>query len=626
MRAPILVVIFDFLVGSLLLFVVAPDAGYRAAPKPSGGEFVSTSEFSPAAVAAHYESAGAEWDALWTAQQLATATAKNEKLIADLGSAEGQLTDTGKALTATITQLEEEKKTARERAQEIADQKARLEEERLKRANLDKLFEAAQQEKQVAQRLLAETREKEADLAEKLKRSEITAEQHRLLSAEMKKERDAANQQALTATAQAAQLNTEIASLSKSIAVLTGTVVQTNTDLKNTFFAASAETQAAVRENTAALTTLTAATTAQNQQLQLDIGKLDKAVAALPEQMRQEIAPLQEMQANLTRQSDLLVQSTAQLSSVLSAEEVQNLQIQFRDLGAAQAALQKDLQAAADTASAALGGDTVKNIEAQITKLSDQQSNLGSSIEQIQARRQGPHKAVVGARFEVSISMEEEDNFDPNDRLSAKTYPLLFMAGNRRYLAAHKSSLKLDWDELVADGDLIALSVTYGRPPGDNRWSSPSGGHLLALAQEPRIILLEAVHPNASKVVALPLVGRDKIAAQGLSDVRIVKSSLGASIFSVEASVNFSRPGYLTVRRPAISFRDDLPVVGTKDLQPDIGDYLVTTDGALIGVMISDRDAYILDESDVTNIALRLPISDHAEFVKQAKALHSRTR
>ncbi len=42
--------------------------------------------------------------------------------------------------------------------------------------------------------------------------------------------------------------------------------------------------------------------------------------------------------------------------------------------------------------------------------------------------------------------------------------------------------------------------------------------------------------------------------------------------------------------------------------------------------MISDREAYILDESDVDEIRFRLPIAKpYEEFVRPAKALHSTT-
>jgi hypothetical protein len=387
MRPSILVVIFDFLVGSLLLFVVAPDVGDEAVPGQDSGDGAAAEEFSAAAIAAHFESSSTEWDREYLNSQLRAKQAENESLTARIRSVEGSLRETRNTIEETLS--------------------------------------------------------READLKEKLKQSQIAAQ-------EFQRQRDDANKRA------------------------------------------------------------------------------GEAITAAKE--------------------------------------------------------------------------------------------LAHSLD---ARSRGPYQAVVGSRCEVFISMEEEDTLS-NDRIEARVYPVLFAAGNRRFLATIRSSLKLDWDQLVGDGDIIALRVTYGKPPWeDNRWSANSPGPLLALNGDCRIILLEVKDAQASAMSARPLVGRNHVVAQGLKDTFLVKSTIGAPIFPITASVHQENKRYIRVNPPTVLVQDQIPFIpGDRSGTPEPGDHLVTVEGNLIGIMINNRFAYILDESDVDDIRFRLPLHDNSEFVKQAKALH----
>lgn len=210
-----------------------------------------------------------------------------------------------------------------------------------------------------------------------------------------------------------------------------------------------------------------------------------------------------------------------------------------------------------------------------------------------------------------------------NDRINARTYPVLFSAGNRRFLAATKSSLKLDWRELVSDGDIVSLSFTYGKPAGDNRWSAPIPGPLLSLSGEPKVILIEVKDTRVNAMAAFPLVGRDRVVAQGLRDTFVVKSTIEGSLFRVEASVDLANKRYVRVNPPSVPIRDQIPGIADRSVTPEAGDYLATSEGDLIGIMVSDRVAYILDESDIEEIRFRLPLNNNTEFVRKAKDLHN---
>lgn len=139
------------------------------------------------------------------------------------------------------------------------------------------------------------------------------------------------------------------------------------------------------------------------------------------------------------------------------------------------------------------------------------------------------------------------------------------------------------------------------------------------------MILTQIDDPRALSMPARPLVGRDRIITQGLKDVYVVKSTIGAPIFPVTGSVDQATKRYILVNPPVQRIQDQLPFKNNQTNTPESGDYLVTIEGDVIGIFLSERNAYILDDSDAEEICVSLPLGNNAEFVQQAKALHTRT-
>lgn len=440
MRPSLLIVIFDFLVSTLMLFIVAPDAGDRAVSIQPEGAPAPAEEFSVAEVTAHFKSSSAEWDRKWTDYQLRRAEEENRRITAELDATNKTMASTNQNLSATRSDLDSAKTIAEQRVRDVENAREQLRKKQSEVESLNAQSQMAQQSLEEAKKTIDETRAREEDLKQKLGHSQITAQ-------ELQRDKDT---------------------------------------------------------------------------LKIELDEANNRAAG-------------------------------------NRPSVSNL---------------------------------------------------------------GPDESVVGARCEVYLSMEEADVIS-NDRINAWTYPLLFSAGNRRFLAATTSSLKLDWRELVSDGDIISLTLTYGKPTGDNRWSAPIPGPLLSLSGEPKVILIEVKDTRAMAMAVRPLVGRDRVVAQGLRDTFLVKSASGGAMFRVEASLDLANKRYVRVKPPAGPIRDQIPVIADRSFTPEAGDHLATIEGYIIGIMVSDRVAYILDESDIDNIRFTLPLDNKPEFVRQAKALHA---
>jgi hypothetical protein len=48
--------------------------------------------------------------------------------------------------------------------------------------------------------------------------------------------------------------------------------------------------------------------------------------------------------------------------------------------------------------------------------------------------------------------------------------------------------------------------------------------------------------------------------------------------------------------------------------RPEIGDYMVTADGKLVGIMISREKCFILSKATLQNCAVSIPLSDKGQF------------
>ena len=93
--------------------------------------------------------------------------------------------------------------------------------------------------------------------------------------------------------------------------------------------------------------------------------------------------------------------------------------------------------------------------------------------------------------------------------------------------------------------------------------------------------------------------------------LHIFKSTAAGLSFEVDMSHELTDPRYLVVQR---ALRGVAAWFENPAVRGDIGDYVVTSDGKLVGIMVSREKCFVLTKDTLQNCALSIPLSDSHLF------------
>ena len=81
-------------------------------------------------------------------------------------------------------------------------------------------------------------------------------------------------------------------------------------------------------------------------------------------------------------------------------------------------------------------------------------------------------------------------------------------------------------------------------------------------------------------------------------------------------SPDLSDPRYLTVKR---AMRGVAAWFENPAYRADVGDYVVTSDGKLVGIMISREKCFVITKDNLLNCVLAVPLADKQQFQRAAQ-------
>ena len=587
MRPSLLIIIMDFLVSSLLLFVSGPGAREegitrRTTRGPTAAE--TAPEFAPAAIV--------EMEQQWTReyqQQLAETkiTTQAEQLAA--------LDAQGRELTAVRARLEDQ---VVQQASELNQRQttiANLREERARQAAA--LEQTQQQAAKLAQEknVVAAARDAVQQRAEQLAAAKAETERKLNLA-------EAQRQEAAT---QAAQLRQNLAEQAATIQRQTETLASQQQTIREDL-RGLAQAQTRIEDKTEVIRRSQA-------DMQSALAQFQAFAAGLPQEWKANAQQIAEQQARLTGAVTGLTALVHSQSPAQSAAEQQLVHDRIATLTDLNRDLGRQLGALAATGfDTSRLGDDLHAVRRQQQELQGEIGGLASKLGEMETRQIGPFAKFRDARLAVRTALTAVKIGGLNapgpapSAFSATTYAPLLFAGGRFWLVVHVGDLGITWRDLDIDLDKLNFAAIV---PGLQSVPLPLHGPAHTLTAEPRLALLDlrqepsimAALADRSRVKPAMLLGRTGLEKRGSRDLYVFKRTAEGLGFAVDIAPDLGNPGYLILRNTYNRFINFLAtqLMTTAATRPEAGDFVVTSEGAVVGVMVDAERAYVLADADI---------------------------
>ena len=567
MKTSILIVMLDFLVCSLLLFVIGTGGEhtqFATAAAPAVHE-----DFSPAAMQAQQEEWNREYEQQTLLTQLNTETAENEQLRA-------RLTET----SATLAAREQNLKA-------LAEEKARVEQARAQTeqalSNVETQLVQATAEREKLQQEGEAAKERLAKLA-----TELTGLQTQQAALQQEKAQLAEHAQ---------QLGQTVASQQATISTL------------------SEEVRASQARSEQQLTDIASG----QQQMGSTLEQLNQFTRTLPATIQKSVAGVNEQQQAMQQNMAALAENVKDLQASVSPEERARLMQAVSDFTKGQHQLQSQLDDLIKSGQSNQVGQSLGKIEAGQEALQQQTARLGEQIESIKARGPGPFKAIRNARAELSVSIAKR-GFAENDtwHFRKAAYPPVVVIDGRSYVVANYTTLGFAWWALGSEGDpegeITELNYTVARH-GDTPWSAALTQPACVLKADPHVVAIPLDHPEPG-LNAMELAGPDAVLQADQRKLQVFKNTAAGLSFEADTSPDLADPRYLVVKR---ALRGVAAWFENPANRAEAGDYVVTSDGKLVGIMINRDRCFVLSKEAVQNCAVSIPLGDGKQFQTAAR-------
>ena len=586
MRPSLLIIIMDFLVSSLLLFVSGPGtrdegvASRAAARGPTAAE--TAPEFAPAAIldmeqqwAREYQQQLAETKISSQAEALSLMESRGRDLSAARAQLEGQLAQQGAELARKQQNLAQLADTLGELRGERARQDEALQATRQQAAALtaEKSAVAATRDALAAAKAETERKLQEAEA----RRQELAA-QALLLRQRIAEQADLIHRQTLTLASQQQAIRDDLRSLTTSqtrIEGKTDAIQRGQADMQNSLV-----------------------------QFQLFAANLPKEWQSTAQQIAGDQARLMSAVTGLTAM--VSAQNPAQ-----TAAEQQLVRDRIKELTNNNRDLTRQLTSMATNGFDGSGlGAELRAVRQQQVQLQAGIGGLGSRLGEMESRQIGPFAKFRDARIGVRVALTAAKiggvaaPGPAPSSFSSTTYAPMIYSGDRFWLILHAGDLGVTWRDLDDELDRLAFVALV---PGITE-PQPLHGPAHPLGSEPRLVLLDlrqepavmAVLGDASRVKPAALLGRTGLEKRGARDLYIFKRTGEGLGFAVELAPDLTKPGYLMLRSTYNRFINFLStqLISTAAQRPEAGDYVVTSEGAIVGVMVDDLRAYVLGDAD----------------------------
>ena len=558
MKPSILIVMLDFLVCSLLMFVIG--TGGKQSQFATSAAPAVHEEFSAAAMQAQQEEWNRDYEQQGLLAQLNTTTTENEQLRGQLNQTSATLAQREanlKALTEETTRVEQARTQTEKALNTVANQLARATAEQTK----------LQQEGDAAKESLAKVQTELTGL--QTEQSKLQTEKTQLEQHAQQLGQTVASQQATIST-----LSEEVRASQNRVEAQMGDVAK------------------------------------EQQEMGTTLGRLDEFARTLPATIQKNVAGVHDEQQAMQQNVAALAEDVKSLQAGLSADEKAQLMQAVANVGKGQQELQSRLDTLIKNGQNDQIGQSLSTIETNQEALRVQAAKLGDQIESIKARGPGPFKAVKGARLELLVAIGKQDSPEsPTYRFKSTAYPPVVNVGGRSFVVANAQTFGFGWWALSDIGAVTQVKYTVDKA-GDTPWTGTLTTPACALRADPHIVAAElsGAVPGLS---AMELAGPEALLQTDQRKLQVFKSSAAGLSFEIDTSPDLADPRYLIVKRP---LRGVASWFENPAYRADTGDYVVTSDGKLVGIMVGRERCFIVTKDNLLDCAATVPLADARQF------------
>jgi len=354
--------------------------------------------------------------------------------------------------------------------------------------------------------------------------------------------------------------------------------------------------------------------------LQSSLETLEKFARELPPEMQKQTNRLLEAQTQMQHNAEALLPVLERLAQDRKAEVNKALAQKMEVLLAQQKKLQQDLQALATKspdpqAAGERLQETGKGQEAMAKGLKD----LADKVEELEAKKSRFFLSFREARVELMTRMKERNVWPKSwiktdDIWQKEIYPPALVLNNRQFIVAYYQDVGLHWSEI--DGNVYEISFTLGKR-GDAPFSFPLSGPIHILDKERHIVLIDLTprDPGDARVLSqikpMQMISRPNLEKRGTKQIYLFKRTLQGLSFEVEASLDMQDAHHLIVKRNPAARKADRFI-------PEAGDFLVTAEGEMVGMMIDQERGYLLSAETLALSGTVIPLDDIKAFAARA--------
>ena len=607
MRPSLLVIIMDFLVSSLLLFVSGPGSREEGLPSarsaargPTAAE--TAPEFAPAAIQDMEQQWAREYQ-----QQLA------ETRISSQAESLSLMELRGREQTAARAQLETQ----------VAQQSAELARKQQNLAQLTDTLGDLRAERERQDAALAATRQKAAELAAEKAATATARDALATAKAETERKLQDAEARKQELAAQSLQLRQRIAEQAEMIHRQSQTLAsQQQTISEDLRHLSSTQTRIEGKAD---------AIQRGQSDMQNSLAQFQLFAATLPKEWKGTAQQIAGDQARLMGAVTGLTAMVRSQNPAQAGAEQQQVLERIRELNNLNRDLTRQLTSLTTNGFDGSGlGAELRAVRQQQVQLQAGIGGLGSRLGEMETRQIGPFAKFRDARIGISSALTAAkiggaDAPGPApSSFKSTTYAPMVYSGDRFWLIMHAGDLGVTWRDLSDDLDRLAFSALV---PGLST-AQPLHGPARPLAGEPRLVLLDlrqepailSALTGASRVKPAALLGRTGLEKRGARDLYIFKRTGEGLGFAVELAPDLNMPGYLMLRSTYNRFINFLStqLISTAAQRPEAGDYVVTAEGAVVGVMVDDQRAYVLGDADFAPGTRSVSLITPRDFARDA--------
>jgi hypothetical protein len=353
---------------------------------------------------------------------------------------------------------------------------------------------------------------------------------------------------------------------------------------------------------------------AKNQQeMGTTLAQLDEFARTLPATIQKNVSGVHDEQQTMQQDLAAMAENVKGLQSELNGDEKGGLGQAMEDIAKGQQDLQSKLDALMKSGQGDQIAQSLNAIEAGQDALRQQAAKLGAQIESIKARGPGPYKAVKGARLglQVAIAKTDTSRESPVSHFRSTAYPPVVNVGGRSFVVANGQTLGFNWWALDSDSEITQLKYTVSRV-GDTPWSGALTGPACALHADPHVVAVELSQPTPG-VTTMELAGPDAIVQNDQHRLYVFKSTAAGLSFEIDTTPDLADARYLVIKR---AMRGIAAWFENPAYRADVGDYVVTSDGKLVGIMVTRERCFILGQDNLTDCALSVPLTDARQFLR----------